>query len=512
MALARSAHRGAKETKLAKQSLISATETAWRKWRAFIREKQDDLRRRQADADGLDDLTIGVGAIAEVFRAKLTAAERQEMSTIVETRRQNAQRQAEAQARQTGQPAPDVEQVLADVVQRISDELEGKATRSGMALMYFEGELMEFNHQAIARSTSDDDYLLIASDASRQKQMRVVAVIGVSVMALVIIVLLVFRPFAASGTAPVTTPVAYVGQHTAELWNAETVTIGNVRAAISGASIGYPLLICLSADQQPLATAGTALRVEGMESIRTYRLNADAQSTPRDLVVADCAVTPPKLLRSAGLIGTETSRLLEPTLVEQVMVWGSDTHPAVIPPDRMQVDLLVRDAQNGASTLILADGTRWSATTSTPVDGGLRLSFLVPVAAGSQEAGWEVTQPEGLPGVLPLTLPAPISHAQVVRERVVVRGGTATVVRRDGRSLVSLTLTLTLASGTEELSLLPSDLVVSRDDGVPVTTAQWTPPALTPGVPATVQVDMLLDSRQSTVEVALATYHARVDW
>ncbi len=512
MALARSARGGAKETKLAKQSLISATETTWRKWRAFIREKQDELRRRKADAAGLDDLTIGVGATTEVFRAKLTAAERQEMSAILETRRQNAQRQAEAEARQTGQPAPDVEQILAEVVQRISDELDGKTTRSGMALMYFEGELMEFNHQAIANSTSNDDYLLVASDASRRKQMRVASITGVVVMALVLMVLLVFRPFASRETAQVTAPVAYVGQHTTEFWNVETVTIGDVRSSIQGASIGYPLLICLSADQQRLATIGTELRVEGKESIRTYRLNADAQSTPRDLVVANCAVSPPKLLRSAGLIGTETSRALEPTLVQQINVWGADTDPTVIPVDRMQVDLLVTDVQIGTNMLILADGTRWSATTSTPVADGLRLSFLVPVATGSQQAGWEVTQPQGLAAVLPLILPAPSSRAQVVRDRVEVQVGTATVVSRDGQLSVSISLTLTLTNGAEELTLVPADLVVSRDNGAPLTTAQWTPPTLAPGVPATVQVDIPVDSRWSTVEVALGKYRARVHW
>lgn len=512
MALARQARGGTKDTKLAKQSLLSATETTWRKWRAFIREKQDEIQRRQVDAAVLDDLTMIAGTTSEVFRAKLTAAERQEMSAILESRRQNAQRQAEAQARQTGTPVPDVEQVLAEVVQRISDELEGKCTKSGMALMYFEGELMEFNHQAIANSTSDDDYMMVASGASRQKQMRMLVIGGVALVAVAIIALIVFRPFAAKSSASAAAPTALVGQQSTELWNVKAVTIGDVRSPIAGASVGYPLLICISDAQQKLATAGTEIRIEGTQSVRTYRLNADTQSMPRDLVVANCAVSPPQMLRSAGLIETQTSRLLDASLIQYVTVWAPDTNPAAIPADRMQVDLLVTDPKIGANTLILADGTRWAATKSTPENGAVRLSYLVPLSKTAQEAGWEVRQDDTLPGLLSVELPAPTSRARLLRDRVQVSDGVAKVVTRDGQSFVSLTLTLALAQGADDLPLLPGDILVSREDGAAIANVQWTPPTLAPKTPATVQVEIPLDSRRSSLEVVLANYRARVGW
>jgi hypothetical protein len=321
----------------------------------------------------------------------------------------------------------------------------------------------------------------------------------------------VVRPFAATGSAPAAAPVAVVGQQPAPVWALTTVTLGDVTGPVTGAALGYPLLLCLSPAQQQVATAGSALRLDGPQSRRTYRLHADATSTPRDLVVANCATAPPTLLRAAGLVETATSRALDAALVRQVTVWGPDTNPAAIPADRMQVELVVSDPQTGPNTLILADGTRWSATSSTPVAGGLRLGFLVPLATSAQDAGWEVTAPDTLPGLLPLTLPAPTSRAALLRERLQVAGGAAQVTTRDGVPLVTLALTLTLGPGPE-LALLPDDVLVTRADGGARVAVPWTPPTLVAGTPVTVELALPRDRPAAAVEVALAAYRARVRW
>ncbi|HEX6293021.1 MAG TPA: hypothetical protein VFZ66_27810 [Herpetosiphonaceae bacterium] len=514
MAFARSPR--AKTTQLSRQQLIAESEATWRKWRAFLREKQAEHQRRQAERAGLDDLTQTDGAATQVVRARLSAAERQELSAILEYRRRVAQAQAEAQARQLGQPIPESEVVFGQLLDQIQAELEGRVAKSGMALLPESAQhperMNEFNHRAVASRTSDDDYLLLGTAAARIERRRL-GVIGGTVLILAILLVLILRPFAADGTAaPAAAAVAQVGQQSTQLWQVRTVTVGDVERPISGAALGYPLLICLSEEQQAVATAGTEVHVAGPDSRRTYRLHADLAGTPRDLVVADCDVSPPRLLRAAALVATETSQPLDPSLITRVAVWGPDTDPATIPAERMRVDLQVRDAEIGRTTLILTDGTEWSPTATTPISEGVELSYLVPLASGPQDAGWEVALDGGLPGRLALSLPAPVSRAQLLRERLTVRPGGARVVSRDGRQQVEVTLTLALADGAPDLTLLPGDLVVSREGGAAIATVEWAPPTVTAGQPATVTIGIPLDRARGSVEIVLAGYRARIGW
>ncbi|HEX6288245.1 MAG TPA: hypothetical protein VFZ66_03600 [Herpetosiphonaceae bacterium] len=514
MAFARSPR--AKTTQLSKQQLLAESEATWRKWRAFLREKQAEHQHRQAERAGLDDLTQAAGTSMEVVRARLTAAERQELSAILEYRRRVAQGRAEAQARQQGQPIPDSEEVLGQLLQQIAAELDGNVAKSGMALLPESAQhpdrMNEFNHRAVASRTSDDDYLLLGSDSSRHQRYRLFTIGGV-LLVIVSIGLLILRPFAVDGAAaPAAAPVAQVGRQSAPLWQVRTVTVGDVERPISGAALGYPLLICLSEQQQAVATAGTEIQVAGPESRRAYRLHADLTATPRDLVVANCAVSPPKLLRAAALVATETSQPLDPALISKVAVWGPDTDPATIPAERMRVDLRVRDAEIGRTTLILADGTTWSPTATTPISDGVELRYLVPLASGTQEAGWDVALDDGLSGRLALNLPAPVRRAELLRERVTVQPGAARVVSREGRQRLEVALTLTLADGASDLTLLPGDLAVSREGGAVIATIEWSPPTLSAGQPATVTIGISLDRARGPLELALAGYRARIGW
>ncbi len=511
MAVARLGQR--KAANLAKAQLITAVETTWRTWRAFIREKQDDIQRRQNDATVLDDLTLKPGQSAGPVRAKLSAAIRQELSAVLEARRQEAQRVAEVDARKIGSAPLDPEQVLARVVQRVSDELEGKIHKQGLALVWYDNQLVEFDHRTVARTTRDDDYLLAGGDASRQQRQRRVIVGGVAVMAVVLVLVLVLRPFAASGsTAPAVVPAATIGKQRVPLWDAPVVVVGDQRSPVSGAALGYPLLLCITPEQQKAATPWTTLTIEGTESVRTYRLNADAQALPRDLVVANCAQSPPQLLRSAGLVDAVTSRPLDAGLIRSVAVWGADTDPSAIPADRMHVELVITDPEVGPNTLILADGSRWSPTSSTPDGDTLRLSYLVPAAQGPQEAGWEVSAAGQLPGLLPVQVPAPMGRAALLRDRLQVRDGNATVTTREGQPVVSLRVTVAVTDGASALTLLPGDLVVKRSDGGPVADVVWSPPTMEPGVAETVEIVIPVNGRRPPLDVALAAYRARVGW
>jgi len=503
---------GRSATRLAQAQILRALETSWRNWRAFIAERREELAQRAADEAGVDDLTTPVGAGAAVRKARINAATRQELAMILEQRRQAAQRDAEAAARPAGAPLPDVEQVLERLIARIGDELEGRVLANGNALVWFEGQLVEFDYRAVSAGTTDDDYLAAGGfDALRERRRRILIGI-VAIACLGGALLLLLNPFGGGQpTAAASGPtLGEVAQQDTALWDIQSLAVGPVGGRLSGAALGYPTLICLSEPQQQAAKPGETVVLSGTMSVRTYMLHGSPSAMPRDLIVADCTQSPPRLLASAELKSAQTARPLDARTIAAVATTGADNDPANIPSDRMRVDLTVSHADAAQGTLILADGSRWSPTSSKAAGDATVLSYLVPLQTSMQVAGWELGGAGGLPALLPVQIPAPHARAELLRQSLTVTATGAEVSTRNGSPLLTLTLKVTLAQTAAPLTLLPSDLVLRRSVGA--RPPEWDPPALEPGVPATVRIAIPLQEAAASLEAALGPWHARLRW
>ena len=499
-------------TKLAQAQILRALETTWRNWRAFIAEKKDELAQRQADEAGIDDLTTPLNATPAIRKAKLNAATRQELAMILEQRRQAAQRDAEAAARTAGATPPDVEQVMERLVQRIDDELNGRILANGNALVWFEGQLVEFDYRTVSSGTTDDDYLAASGVDPAAERKRRMIIIGIAAAFFLGAALLALNFFGGGGEAATTSgpTLGSVAAQSAPLWDIQSLAVGGVGGRVSGAALGYPTLVCLTDKQIDALKPGETVVLTGTTSVRSYILHDSATATPRDLIVGDCGQKPPKLLASAALLSAETAKPLRDGLITQVTTTGSDTDPANIPADRMRVDLTVVQPDAPQGTLVLADGTRWSPASSTPGEKSTLLTYLVPAATTSQVAGWELSGGSGLPGRLTLTIPAPAARAALLRQNLTVRASGADVSTRNGSPILTLSLNVTLASGAAPITLLPSDLVLKRAGNGRA--PEWQPPTLEPGKAVTVRIVIPLQDAGSSMEAALGAWHARLRW
>lgn len=499
-------------TKQAQAQILRALETTWRNWRAFIAEKKDELSQRQADESGLDDLTTPLNATPAIRKAKFNSATRQELAMILEQRRQAAQRDGEAAARTAGATPPDVEQVMERLIARIDDELNGRVLTNGNALVWFEGQLIEFDYRTVSSGTIDDDYLAMGVGDPVAERKRRTIILLVVLAFLIGAALLAFNVFGGrSETATVGGPtLGSVAAESAPLWDIQSLAVGGVSERVVGAALGYPTLICLTEPQQQALKPGETVVVTGTTSVRTYMLHGSTTATPRDLIVADCSQKPPKLLASAALRTADTTRALAVGLVSLVTTTGADTDPVNIPAERMRVALTVAQLDAPQGTLILPDGTRWSPAESVASGKSTLLTYLVPVASLTQTAGWEVSDADGLPTRLALTIPAPQARAALLRENLTVRATGADVSMRNGSPIMTLSLTITLAQTAAPITLLPTDLLLKRTGSGRA--AEWQPPTLSSGKAVAVRIVVPLQEAGSSMEASLGAWHARLRW
>ncbi|HEU4328918.1 MAG TPA: hypothetical protein VFS21_37620 [Roseiflexaceae bacterium] len=492
---------------VAAATIGQALAETWRNWVAYVDELRDlHAAQRPAD-DPAADLT-GSGP-PPVRRARLDAATRQEFGAILEGRRQTLLADLTRAAQADGRPAPTADQAEAQLLTRLHDELHGRVHRDGLALVFYQGRLMEVNIAALGATTTDADYLAAGARSSPSPWLAGVAlVVGVIVIgiAAAILIPLGFGTSVQPGTGVSTVRVA---TGSVETWTVSAVQLGAVVDRAPVLRGGVPLTLCV-ADARPL-TLSVPLVLTSTTAVRQYEVvPADEVVTP-DLEVADCAVSPPRVWASALLRQTHTHQRLDTTLLRSVRAQDATTDPDAIPTGQMAVTLEVALPEAETGVLVLADGRRWSASTSTPTDGGTLLTYLVPAAAPGQQpaqpAGWELERPGELPALLSLQLPAPEGRAELLRRSLTVDGGAPVVVREDGVVMVSVPLTITLAMEAAPLALRPADLVVTS--GGAAVEARWTPPALQLGVPTTVVVRVPFGERR-TLELALAAWRARV--
>jgi hypothetical protein len=193
-----------------------------------------------------------------------------------------------------------------------------------------------------------------------------------------------------------------------------------------------------------------------------------------------------------------------------VITTGSDTDPATIPAGQMRVDLTIGQPDAPKGTLILPDGTRWSPASSMAAEQSTVLTYLVPSSSSSQIAGWEVDNASGPPDRLTLTIPAPEARAALLRENLTVTAAGADVSTRNNSPILTLSLTIKLASTASPVTLLPTDLVLKRTGSGRA--AEWLPPTLEPGKAVTVRIIIPLQDAGTSMEAALGPWHARLRW
>lgn len=481
-------------------TLARDIERTWRNWHAFIQEKRDEFAAAQQDEAPETDLT-GTGRPA-LRVAKLDTATRQQFGAVLESRRQQAQGKAEKDAREQGRPAPDADQVYSALLQHILNELDGTIHPSGMALVWYKDALIKFDAQAVMAGTTEADYLGSGTANGPNKQQAVLA-LGVLIVLLIGLFFLVQWAFGSPVVSVAAeAPAARVGSVEASLWVVRDATVGGVHIpAILGGS--FPPTLCVDAVAAKQAIPGATIILTGTGAVRRYQVQPDAVAA--DLQLVDCTAN--TTISGARLLDTRTRDLLPVTTLTDLVVRGPDLDPQAIPAGQMEVTLIVALPDVGAGALILADGRRWGATTSTAVAGGTQLTYLVPLAETVQVAGWEIERLNNLPLLLPLSIPAPEVRATVIGRLLSVEAGVPTIGTRDGMTEIALELTITLDADAAPLQLLPTDLKDTANDAPLL--VRWEPPMLTPERPQTVTLRFPVRD-QRPVEVALATWRARL--
>lgn len=475
----------------AEATLARDIERTWRSWKAFVAEQLDELAAQRAGDAPEADLTGGARPTPR--KARIDGATRQQFGAVLESRRQAAQARAERAARERGLPPPDADQVYADLLRQIGDELDGKAHPGGLALVWYKDALLKFDAQALLAGTTDADYL--SAGLAGPTKGQALALIGLLAGLLLALWFAAQWAFGAP-TAAASPGIAWVGQNRAQLWNSDTAQLG---AQVFPATLqaGFPPTLCLP--ERPALPAGATVVLTGTQAVRRYRLEPGGSAGEADLLLADCGSSGAPA--TAQLVETQTYHLLGGELLQQLAVRGPDLDPQSIPADQIEVALQIGIADAGAGTLILADGRRLAATRSAPAPGGTELVYLAPLAGTAQLAGWELARAGQLPLLLPLTLPAPASRAALLREALAVQPAGVALIGSE----LALTLTLTL-DGAAPLVLAPDDLIA--EVGGARLTPRWDPPTLTPGAAITVVVRLALRDR-APLEAELAGWRAR---
>lgn len=474
----------------AEATLARDIERTWRSWKAFVAERLDELAAQKTDDAPEADLTGGPRPAPR--RARIDGATRQQFGAVLESRRQQAQSRAERAAREQGLPLPDADQVYADLLHHIGDELDGKAHPGGLALVWYKDALLKFDAQALLAGTTDADYLTAGPGGPTKRQ-----ALGLAGLLAGLLLALWFAAQWAFGAPAAASPsIVWVGQARAQLWGADTAQLGGLVVPAT-LQAGFPPTLCLP--NRPALPAGATVVLTGTQAVRRYRLDPGGSAGEADLLLAVCGT--PDAPLAAQLAETQTHQVLGGQLLLRLAVRGPDLDPQAIPADQMEVTLLIGLPDAGAGALILADGRRLAATRSAPAPGGTELVYLAPLAGAAQLAGWELAQAGQLPALLPLTLPAPASRTALLRQALAVQPAGAVVV--DSELVITLTLSY---QGAAPLALEPDDLIA--EVGGARLTPRWEPPLLAPGAATTVVARLALRDR-APLEAELAGWRAR---
>jgi hypothetical protein len=445
----------------AQATLRKALERQWRAWTALIAEMEAEVQAAARSGDAEEELFEA----PPVPKANLPLATRKQLLAAFDARLQTAQAEAEEAARATGQPLSDVEEVRRQLITHIGRELRGEIHEKGLALIYWQGKLVPFDHRALQRSTTASDYLAAGLGKRGGSPLQTALIIGGGVSAILVVMgFLVSMVFAPAAPPPQAGGLreGRVGDQTVTRWDVQAASVGALTLQVAADRVSYPLVVC-APERQAAMLDGTAT-ITGSASLRRYTLG----DSGADLRVVACE-RPSHVLARGTLAESFTVVPAPQGRVRDLWVRGADRDPQRIPADRMEVTLLV-DPDIGESSLVLADGTALSPSERRPTDAGLELSYLAPLASAPQAAGLVEQVVGGLPQVTPVMLPAPEARLSYLHRVLAV---TDARVERDGTA-IRLTLTLrATADRGEPLPILPGDVRVIA--GSQTLAATWEP-------------------------------------
>jgi hypothetical protein len=480
-----------RELERAKAILMERVEKQYQHWMAFIREQRAEWAMLHQDDDDL----LGSSAKAEIPRAKLPPALRDEFRAVVRMREQQLMELLSQQARQEGKEAPVPDMVLGQVLDLFLHELSGKAHAQGAVILWYEGDFHDYDRSHFLAATSDDDYLTHGSQGDTQKQM-ILRLLGVLALGIVGVFAYLWY-FAEDAPIQRAEAQALIGTQRISLWQPASMSLNGIpipKANIQFAQ--HPVRVCLPA--RTTLVESTAI-ITSSESIRFYDI-APSASTTGDMVLLACDEQ--RVVGTGQLRTVQTHTSLE--LPEYtVQVWASDTDPARIPADTMLIEFVLADAMPGEATLIMADGSRHVPSALLQRDGQTVMQYLVPQAP-AQRIALTVPQDHALPALVAIDLPAPTHRAQLLQDSVTVEQAQAEIIMRDGQPLVSLVLSI---RATRTLTLLPNDIrALAHNTALNL---EWTPPTLEADVRT--EVSVLLPLPQTpNIDLSLANWRARI--
>jgi hypothetical protein len=466
------------EARQAEATIIADMERRYRDWKAFIREQQSVLQHRLRAAGDIDDLTArnGTGQDDAVFVATISSERRREFQAVLEQRRRQLQADRELEAKRRGDPHPDTDTVLDELLEQITNELDGQAHPRGLSLIWANGRLYEFDARSVRSASHDDDWMRLKRKGASSPAQTWGVVAGVVVLLLVggwYLWGILFPSPSAGSTAG--TPRIQSGDATYPLFAIDTVRIGGRQLTAPRVTNGYPLLLCVPSEAQSVLTPGTTVTLSGTDNLRTYVVNA-GDAEPRDLLLAHCAEKqPPQVGAAAHLMETHTVRYLDPALLVEVQTWLPAIDPQHIPSGMVRVDLTLR-GEGLEGRLLLSDGTPRAPTTSVVEAGMTTFSYLLDHAAQPRLAVWRKKGDDpAMEQLLPFTIPPPQGREGWIQETVSVTEAQATVRRRDDGT-VQVTLDLVVES-SHALTLHATDLVLEQSQADVTCTARDNPDA-----------------------------------
>ena len=475
----------------AQATLRKALERQWRAWSALIIEMEGE---QAAAAQARTPDTALFDAPAPI-KANIPLATRKQLLAVFDARLHTSQAEAEAAARQQGQPPPDAEVVRHDLITHIARELRGEMHPKGLALIYWSGKLVPFDHRSLQRATSAIDYLAAGFGTRTVSPMQTGLMVGGGVIVLLVVLFgVVTLLFGSSGTAPtLSVAQAQVGDQPIMRWDGRAAAgIPGRTLRIDSARVSYPLVIC-APEQAAAALAGQTVSITGTASVRRYTLDTSGA----DLRVLSCE-NPQRELARGTLAGAFIAFPAPEGRIRDVWVRGPADDPQTIPADRMEVTLRA-DPALGEASLVLADGTELAPSERTAGEGGLTLRFLAPLAAEPQEAGLHEQVATSLPQISPVLIPAPEDRLRVLAR--VLALADPRVVRQGNTIQLTLTVRATTDRGVA-LGFSPDDIQVRSRSGTPPMTATWTPPTLVgDGSPQSLVITLPATGESLTVSV-----------
>lgn len=465
----------AKERKIAdqlKSANIRMLQEAYIRWQRFVTHELALLD--EADP-AYDDLTQP-SRRDRSQGSNLTRAEYRELSAIFERRRQ-----------ELGYTPDDLGR--RQLLNRIANELEaknedGSPRPDDMAMVWVGDDLAEIKHKVVK------DRMRSTTVTASWYSSRTLQIAGGLLLVCACSGCLVLNVLLGDASAAAPLSSVAVGSRAmmvAPLLGAQLDDLA-LAATLRPA---HPVVLCIDDSEQIAERKEATLVLTRTTSIQTYDVTTDQASA--DLVLADCQVEPPAPVLAARLRESQVAQVISPAVVQHVSVLGPDSDPSQIAPDQMVVDLTLTNPSIATSVLVLADGSRWPAVSTS----GATVRYIVPRSDTAQQAALEQQHDTALPQLVPLTLPVPTSRIAILQHAVRV---TDVQVSQAGDRLV-VQATITLLSGTESLMLLASDAYLDGPAGSGV--VSWTPPTLEAGKRTSIRLELpALPAGQQTVTIA----------